>query len=303
MYNTLPHFNDFDHNFCESTIYSETQHPEYINAISSLFITFIGINGLLTPSITFSLSSLYCAFIINGVSSCLYHYYNTIGYGLLDRMSMILIAMTSINLFINKIYKLLQIMQFRNICIISMIIHLCSIIYFCILYTIVALHLETIFNCMFALFLCSLCILTYYINKYYLILKIPLALINLEKRGIKLIICSGIFWIISEKLCYSNVIIKYLFGHLWWHICVSYGGYLVSLVPHYMDLQSQSNNNSKIGISITIQYDKFHIPYLLNHNDDVYNNIYYGNKYIIPYSKPYDNIYYTIDDKTFINIG
>jgi len=37
-------FNQFDHNFCESTIYSDGPHPEYFNTISSLFITFIGLN-------------------------------------------------------------------------------------------------------------------------------------------------------------------------------------------------------------------------------------------------------------------
>ena len=38
----LINFNDFDHNFCESTIYSSDPYPEYLNSISSLFITFIG---------------------------------------------------------------------------------------------------------------------------------------------------------------------------------------------------------------------------------------------------------------------
>ena len=43
----LINFNNYDHNFCESSIYSNDKHPEYINALSSLFITFIGINALL----------------------------------------------------------------------------------------------------------------------------------------------------------------------------------------------------------------------------------------------------------------
>ena len=54
-------FNNYDHNFCESSIYSPYSHPEYMNSVSSLFITFIGLNGLTKPYLNFQLIILYSA--------------------------------------------------------------------------------------------------------------------------------------------------------------------------------------------------------------------------------------------------
>jgi hypothetical protein len=41
---------------------------------------------------------------------------------------------------------------------------------------------------------------------------------------------------------------------VWWHIFVSYGGYLVSIVPRYILLQKTDE--------IEIKYDVFGLPYL-----------------------------------------
>ena len=73
-------FSSYDHNFCESQIYSSEPHPEYFNSISSLFITFIGINALFKQNINFLLSLLYSSLIVNGITSCFYHYFNSIGW-------------------------------------------------------------------------------------------------------------------------------------------------------------------------------------------------------------------------------
>ena len=48
--------------------------------------------------------------------------------------------------------------------------------------------------------------------------------------GIFMIIIAGLSWIIIEKLCHTFNIIKYLHGHALWHIFVSLGGYLTSLL-------------------------------------------------------------------------
>jgi hypothetical protein len=61
----------------------------------------------------------------------------------------------------------------------------------------------------------------------------------------------------TEGLCHQFGFIKYLFGHVWWHIFVSYGGYLVSLVPQYINLLSKIDDEM-----IYINYDIFGIPYL-----------------------------------------
>ena len=88
-------FNLFDHNFCEASVYSTIQHPEYLNAISSLFITFVGLNGMRKPHITIILSLTYACLSVNGILSFMYHYYNSIGYGLLDLTLRILLLQVS----------------------------------------------------------------------------------------------------------------------------------------------------------------------------------------------------------------
>ena len=100
-------FNNFDHNFCEASIYSSGNNPEYMNSLSSLFITFIGINGLFKKYNLLNIILLYSTLVVNGITSLFYHYYNTIGWGLMDRMSMILIAISSVNLFLDNVNQFL----------------------------------------------------------------------------------------------------------------------------------------------------------------------------------------------------
>ena len=128
-------FNTFDHNFCESTIYSNDPHPEYFNAISSLFITFIGLNGLSKPNLSILLKMVYASLFVNGIASCLYHYYNSIGFGILDRMSMILIAYTSMYLLIEPIC-----IVYKNC------LHIFLSLYFTLILTFTGLHNEFVFN-------------------------------------------------------------------------------------------------------------------------------------------------------------
>jgi hypothetical protein len=231
-------FNTFDHNFCESTIYSTGPHPEYFNAISSLFITFIGLNGLFKPKLSILLKMVYSSLTVNGIASCLYHYYNSIGFGILDRMSMILIAYTSMYLLIEPIcsgYK-----KFLNIFL---------ALYFTLILTYTGLHNELAFNILFAGFLLSL---IFFIN----LINAPNHIILIGKSGVKYILFSCIFWLSTEALCFKIGFIKYLFGHVFWHIFVSYGGYLISLVPHYLYLDKKYNNQ------VIIKNDIFGLVYL-----------------------------------------
>jgi len=276
-------FNSHDHNFCESTIYSNEPHPEYLNALSSLFITFIGINGLIKPNIHFLLSILYTGLVVNGITSCFYHWTNTIGWGILDRMSMILIAMSSINLFVNKINYIIILEKWKRIILINRLIILLVTIYFTILLTIAGLHMETLFNICFGLFLSSLIVFIHLIDKHQLNLRIPNSIISLGWSGVKYILVSGAFWILTENLCHSFTIIKYMFGHVWWHFFVSYGGYLISLIPNYMYMQQLQLKNNRV---IKITHDQFGIPYLIFdtkfYDRTVFNSKYYNESLSYP---------------------
>ena len=269
-------FNLFDHNFCEATLYSTGQHPEYLNAISSLFITFVGLNGMRKPHLTFLLSLVYACLSVNGVLSFLYHYYNSIGYGLLDRMSMVLLALNTTYMFVQSLKNEHSIIlsNTRNI-----LLHVTIISYYSMLLTVAGLHKEILFNIMFALFLGSI---VYYMYKIHLLSnntvsssaepnnlkfiallnKIPLKIHNIGWKGVRYIVYSGIFWLSTEALCYQFSFIKYLFGHVWWHVFVSYGGYMVSIVPHYIHMVKYQDD-----MIVYVCYDIFGFPYL------DYNNI------------------------------
>jgi len=246
-------FNLFDHNFCEATIYSSGQHPEYLNAFSSLFITFIGLNGMRKINNNLLISMLYACLAANGIMSAFYHYNNSIGYGLLDRMSMVLLALNTTYILVDNMKTFFQFSKFINIT-----LHIIVISYYSFLFTIAGLHIEWLFNIMFTLFLCSIVVYMLIIKKYANIFYINNNIINIGIKGAKYIIYSGIFWYGTELLCYKISFIKYLFGHVWWHVFVSYGGYLVSLVPQYI------NNTYKYGLNkeVTIERDIFNIPYI-----------------------------------------
>ena len=248
-------FFGFDHNFCESLIYSTTQHPEYLNSISSLFITFIGINGLVNPHTDFFLDFVFSSLAINGVTSALYHWFNNIGFGLLDRMSMILIAISSTFLFMNHVHKFIKFDKWNNIILITKITRIIVPSYFTILFTIAGLHMENLFNVLFGLFLGSLILFMLLINRHQKNLKIPEQIVNYGWKGLKCIALSGLFWIVTENLCNYFVFIKYLFGHVIWHVFVSYGGYLISLIPNYISLLDNYD-------FIFVKYDMFGLPYL-----------------------------------------
>jgi hypothetical protein len=172
---------------------------------------------------------------------------------------MILIALSSVNLFMINIDKIFIINNYTNINFLNKIATIILIVYFTILFTIAGLHIESLFNILFGLFLCSLVIFMYLITMYYKKLFIPYDIILLGWRGIKFISLSGLFWIITENLCHKYWFVPYLYGHVWWHIFVSYGGYLISLIPQYIFLQQKQRLNM---LDINLKYDIFMIPYL-----------------------------------------
>ena len=112
---------------------------------------------------------------------------------------------------------------------------------------------------MFAIFLFSLVGFLYIVDCNYIRIGVPYELVLLGWRGIICITLSGIFWILTENLCHDIYFIKYIFGHVWWHIFVSYGGYLISLIPWYMFMDRSLIRNK---YDIILLHDNFKIPYL-----------------------------------------
>ena len=239
-------FNLLDHSFCEINIYG--QAPEYINSISSLFLTFFGIFGLIfikigTSSNVNDVKNIYTALIINGLCSFMYHFNNKLGWGLMDRFSMILITIPCYTIAVD----LLNLSKINK-----EIFRFIIITYITILMTVTGLQQEILFNILFGIFLASLIVFMFILqiqNNYYLI---PKKILNKGWNGVLSLVCAGSFWIITENLCLQYPFIKYLFGHAFWHFGCAYGGYLITLIPIFLYQKDKF---------IKIDY-YFNIPYL-----------------------------------------
>jgi hypothetical protein len=228
----------YDHSFCEVELYENKYSPEYCNAITALFISYIGYFGIRTTlrPINLHIFGLYFALIINGISSCFYHITHTIGWGLIDRFSMILIAFHCFLIFI-YVFQHLHISS--NIC---HILHSISMLYIVCMTTICGLHQEELFNTLFGGFLVSIVL---FLIVVYHQETIPHNIMNYAIKGVLLLIISGSSWIITETHCTKYSILPYLFGHSIWHINVALGGYYVSLLPVY--ILSGKNVNIQTG--------------------------------------------------------
>jgi hypothetical protein len=229
----------YDHSFCEVELYENKYGPEYCNAITALFISYIGYFSIRTTlrPIHNNVFGLYFALIINGISSCFYHITHTIGWGLIDRFSMILIALYCFQIFVS-VFQHLHISS--TIC---HVLHSMSMLYIVALATVCGLHQEELFNTLFGGFLVS--IVLFLIAVYYLVI-IPQRIMNYAIKGILLLSISGISWIVTEIHCRKYSILPYLFGHSIWHISVAVGGYYVSLLPIY--ILSCKNTDIQSGV-------------------------------------------------------
>lgn len=217
----------YDHSFCEVELYENKYSPEYCNAITALFISYIGYFGIRTTiqPTNDNIFGLYFALIINGISSCFYHITHTIGWGLIDRFSMILIALYCFQIFVS-VFQYLKISS--NIC---RVIHSMSMLYITALATVCGLHQEELFNTLFGGFLVSIVL---FLIIVYRLTMIPHRIMCYAIKGTLLLSISGLSWIVTETNCTKYSIIPYLFGHSIWHINVALGGYYISLLPVYI---------------------------------------------------------------------
>lgn len=235
----------FDHSFCELTLYESP--PEYVNSYTSLFLSLVGLFGFLMNPQNHDVNLIYSAFVANGLTSFLYHYTNQIGWGLMDRFSMVMIATSCYNVFI-KLLEFKKIGYFHNLL-------RCANMWITIyLLTVTGLHNEYLFNILFGCFLTSLFVLMIFLELYKSKLDIPQQILKYGWKGVLLILCAGIFWIVTENLCSYHFIIKYLFGHAFWHIGVGLGGYYITLIPLYLYQKNTCSNMKTL----------FGIPYLEN---------------------------------------
>lgn len=209
--------------FCEATIYGGP--PEYINAITSLFITFIGYYAIQANSHSNqNILMLYASLIINGMASCIYHWTHYNGWGHFDAVSMILISMFSMLAMKQEIEHLYNIKNRK------VYIDTSFMLYFTVMIVSLCLDNDLVFRILFGCFLVFILIGVVLINNVINNNRLYLdnEIVYNGHFGMFCVAFSGISWIITETLCDSVTVIKYIPGHAFWHIFISYGGYHVS---------------------------------------------------------------------------
>jgi hypothetical protein len=217
-------FNGPDHPFCEFYVYNKA--PEYVNAATSLMLVYYGLKGLVFFHGTQNQRMLYMAFLVNGMTSCMYHSTNWIGWGLMDRFSMVLIAWNCYMLFLDVLRAHTRLWSF-----VFDWLRFLLTMYMTAILTIAGLHNEPLFDTMFGVFLGSLVFVLGVVSCMPRRFPLSVTLLKGGWKGVGYIGIAGAFWILTEKWCHSYATLKYAMGHAVWHVGVSYGGFLVSQIP------------------------------------------------------------------------
>ena len=210
------------------------------------FLVFIGTFGFIMNPKIHDINLVYSALIVNGITSSLYHFTNQIGWGLMDRFSMVMLVVYCYNLGI-------KMCEMFNMCgIFYELLRIFKTFFVVLLLTITGLHFEQLFDAMFGFFLGTLLLFVLFVHVNNKKLLIPQELIIYNWKGIGLITLAGSFWIFTEKLCHQYNFVKYLFGHAIWHVAVALGGYYLILTPLYLYTRQKS---------VRVDY-KLKIPYI-----------------------------------------
>jgi hypothetical protein len=210
--------------FCEGQIYGGP--PEYINAFTSLTMLFIGLIGLKNNIHTNrNIQMLFSSLTINGAASFLYHWTNYYGWGLFDALTMILIAIFGTCAMMEEIQYLYNIRHP------TLKTTLLPMTYFTIMLGAPGLGYDGLFRIMFGSFLIIIAItLAIIYDKLIKIDNLSYHILNNAYIGVLYVIMAAICWIIIEVNCNLYYFVKYLPGHAFWHIFISYGCYHVSLL-------------------------------------------------------------------------
>jgi hypothetical protein len=190
-----------DEFFCEGKIFGI---PEYINAFSSLFISCMGLIGIILNDASDIYYMIHYLLVVNGIASFGYHWTLEWGWKLMDQSSMLILICIGNYMLYNKISK---------------IISQCIMIY--LIFTL-SMNGTSIHELTFS-----------YLFLVPSITLIPGLLINITNkkllfRGCLLCICGGLFWYITELLCDTYNWLAYTCAHAIWHITISYGMYIIT---------------------------------------------------------------------------
>ena len=207
--------------FCEGKILGI---PEYLNSISSLYMCYIGYQGLnRVNKIYIDVYEIYVMIIFCGISSFFFHYTMFFGWKMFDEITMILTLWDGIYILKKMSYNKTKIKFIKYTTYLHIFNTLFIVLnflkgwgeYFAIFFTIEMLTL------LYDYYLLS----TKYKDRYFIGLY-----------GLIVIFISAITWGITENFCNKYLI----FGHTIWHIGMAHGldnfiNYIIKIIDYNDD--------------------------------------------------------------------
>ena len=238
-----------DHSFCESKILGL---PEYINSITSLFISGFGLLGLFnTPKSNMYVDVIYALLFIVGFGSGGYHWTGNIGWAMFDEMPMIFSIFASI-IYIDSVSayswsKAVEYNRKTSICYpnytqkCKLLIYLTNMVGFVICNTMN--NYRRLFPGCFALVMLYM---YYKVFELYNITSPLMKKITINKMyfALKTVSMSAIIWATTEVSCTFIAHPIFLIGHPMWHFFVGHGFYNMIQIIYYVDKNDMNYNIS-----------------------------------------------------------
>ncbi len=275
-----------DHSFCEEHLLGL---PEYYNSISSLFIIFFGMYGLMNLHNDIFIDILYASLAIVGFGSTGYHWYGNIGWALFDEIPIIITVFSGI-VYTDNVYFLTYANKFikensdidltlvkhkpldSNVIILperkrnTKLIYSKKyrlIVYLFGMYMFIICNVMSEFRLIFPqTFTCVVAYLYYKIYSLIQILdtRIQLRIKNKALYSLITIGTSGAIWAGTEISCkhINNPIL--LIGHPMWHFFIGHGFYNLIQVVFFI-----KNNND----NYCLKYNSMFLLTIFNQNDAI----------------------------------
>jgi len=252
------YWTDIDHSFCESTL---TGLPEYYNAISSLFILFFGLYGMINTYNELFIDILYANLAIVGIGSFGYHWFGNIGWALFDEIPMILAIFTGIIYTDNVYFLLSKEKNYNDILVIKNLVYekkIKLLVYLFSMCIIIIYNAMTNFRKLFPTIFGIVATYLYY--KIFILMKLlnhNLKHIILHKiqNSLFTIALSAIIWISTELTCNYIKLYIFLLGHPLWHFFIGHGFYNLIQIVYFIKTYDEKH---------ILQYNKL---YLLEKKD------------------------------------
>lgn len=219
------------HYFCEH--YTFHQPHEYTNSFSSLAITAAGLFGLLANGSDVVLPSHIAGpltlLVLNGFASFWFHWTNEFGPGMLDQGSMVLAVWCGLMPVLQRVFRPLyaRVAQLAASALAVGTIAVMTIVEY-----------DTYFSGLFAALGLSLAGGLYTIYRRERLIASQ-RLLDTFKQGLASALGVSVVWFTTELPCKEHPWLGYFFGHVFWHVGISWGVVWLLQALLYLDLEDQ----------------------------------------------------------------